>query len=50
MLITLSGFEDVTSDKLFDLLMRDEEAARKIMVEMLGEILRRRCYLACCLN
>lgn len=40
-LIALSSFEELTPEKLFELLMRDEEAAREIIVKMLEEILRR---------
>jgi len=40
-LIALSGLEKLTPDKLFEILMRDEVAAREIIVEMLAEILRR---------
>ncbi len=40
-LINLSGFEELTPDRLFEVLMRDEGAAREIIVEMLEEILRR---------
>lgn len=40
-LIALSGLEELTPDRLFEILMRDEVAAREIIVEMLAEILRK---------
>ncbi len=37
-LIALSGFEELTPDDIYDLLLRDEEAARRVIVEMLEKL------------
>ncbi|MEM1976777.1 MAG: hypothetical protein QXX29_02625 [Nitrososphaerota archaeon] len=39
-LIVLSGSEDLTPDEVYDLLMRDENAARRVIMEMLERMAR----------
>lgn len=39
-LIILSGFKDLTPDEVYDLLVRDENAARRVIMEMLEKIAR----------
>ena len=39
-LISLSGFEHLTSEEIYDLMLRDEEAAKRVLRQMLEEIVR----------
>lgn len=43
-LIVLSGSEDLTPDEFYDLLMRDENAARRVIMEMLEKIAREKAF------
>lgn len=41
-LIVFSNSEDLTPDEIYDLLMRDENAARKVIMEMLEKLARKK--------
>jgi len=45
-LILLSSSEELTPDDIYNLLMRDENAARRVIIEMLEKLVRKKGQLA----